>query len=541
MLNKKALSGTVAAVPGWDLEDATWPGTITWYDWGESDSVNFYPKGLFFKPDGLKMYIVGGFTPNAIYEFDLTTAWDVTTASYLQKEDIGAAGRETRPNGLFFKPDGTKFYIVGHTDDVVEEYDLSTAWDITTSTYNQNFSVATEEGLPGALFFKPDGTKMYVSGILGDDIIQYDLTTAWDISTASYTQNFSVASQTGGPQGLFFKSDGTTMFVCGSNTSSVITVFEYGLTTAWDISTASLSDSENVARDGSGPSRGGLSFKADGTKFFIASDVFDRVVQYDLSTAWDVTTASPDTPTNYFQVYAEANAPQGLFFKTDGAKMYVIDGTGDDINEYNLSTAWDITTASYNQNFSIAAKETTPGGLFFKPDGLKLYIVGSSSDSVHQYNLTTAWDISTASFNQSFSVSTEETNPQDLFFKDDGTKMYVCGWSGDDINEYDLSVAWDISTASYLQNFNVYSQVTSIYGLFFKPDGKKVWAADAGNDNIVQYSLGTAWDISSASYDKNFSVSTQDTTPTSVAFKDDGTKMYMVGTSYRAIWSYDLV
>ena len=35
-------------------------------------------------------------------------------------------------------------------------------------------------------------------------------------------------------------------------------------------------------------------------------------------------------------------------------------------NEYNLSTAWDLSTASYSQNFSFQASETTsPLDLYF--------------------------------------------------------------------------------------------------------------------------------------------------------------------------------
>jgi hypothetical protein len=69
---------------------------------------------------------------------------------------------------------------------------------------------------------------------------------------------------------------------------------------------------------------------------------------------------------------------QDLFFKSDGAKMYVVGSIGDDVNEYDLSTAWDISTASYLQNFSVSAQEISPTSLFFKPDGLKMYVVGSA-------------------------------------------------------------------------------------------------------------------------------------------------------------------
>jgi hypothetical protein len=90
--------------------------------------------------------------------------------------------------------------------------------------------------------------------------------------------------------------------------------------------------------------------------------------------------------------------------------MYVIGLSGDDVNEYDLSTAWDVSTASYLQNFSVSAQESAPYGVFFKPDGLKMYIIGFLGDDVNEYDLSTAWDVSTASYLQNFSVAAQETS-----------------------------------------------------------------------------------------------------------------------------------
>jgi len=91
--------------------------------------------------------------------------------------------------------------------------------------------------------------------------------------------------------------------------------------------------------------------------------------------------------------------------------------------------AWDIFTAGYSQKFSIAAQEISPHGIFFKPDGTKMYVIGSDGDDVNEYNLGTAWDVSTAVYSQLFSVAGEDTIPTGIFFKPDGLKMYVIGWS----------------------------------------------------------------------------------------------------------------
>ena len=256
-----------------------------------------------------------------------------------------------------------------------------------------------------------------------------------------------------------------------------------------------------------------------------------------VSGQWDVTTAV------YIQEFSTAfqdTTPQAVFFKSDGTKVYVLGGIGDDVYEYDLSTAWDLSTVSYLQNFSVATQETNPNGIFFKPDGTKMYVLGASGDDVNEYDLSTAWDISTATYLQLFSVSTEDTSPRGIFFKDDGLKMYAVGDIGDAVYEYDLSTAWDISTASYLQNFSVFTQETSPTGLSFKPDGTKMYVVGQTSAGVSEYDLSTAWDLSTASFLQLFSVAFQDTDPQAVFFKTDGTKMYVAGNSGNDILEYNL-
>jgi len=249
----------------------------------------------------------------------------------------------------------------------------------------------------------------------------------------------------------------------------------------------------------------------------------------------DIANASYDSVS--FSVAGEEGTPLDLFFKTDGTKVYVVGITGDDVNEYDLSTAWDISTASYVQNFSVSGQTATPAGLFFQDDGTKMYLVEYTNDTVLQYDLGTAWDVSTASYVRNFSVTSQESNPRGLSFKSDGTKMYVVGPSSDVVIEYSLSTAWDISTASYSQDFSVASQAPFSSSLFFSPDGTSFYVESS---NVVyKYSLSTPWDVSTASYSSSsFDVSTQDPDAIGVVFKPDGTKMYVIGNSTDTIYQY---
>ena len=176
-----------------------------------------------------------------------------------------------------------------------------------------------------------------------------------------------------------------------------------------------------------------------------------------------------------------------MYFKPDGTKMYVAGQIGDDVNEYTLSTAWDISTASYVQAFSFGAQETAPQAVTFKTDGTKMYVLGQSGNDVNEYNLSTAWDVSTASYSQNFSISSQEAAPTGLYFKSDGTKMYVVGQIGSDVNEYNLSTAWDVSTSTYNQNFSVLSQETNVRGLFFGKDGEKMYVVGSTGDSVYEY------------------------------------------------------
>jgi DNA-binding beta-propeller fold protein YncE len=129
--------------------------------------------------------------------------------------------------------------------------------------------------------------------------------------------------------------------------------------------------------------------------------------------------------------------------------MYILGASGDDVNQYSLSTPWRIVSASFVQSFSVSAKENSPQGIFFKPEGTVMYVLGDSGNDVNEYNLSTAWNISTAVYNQSFLIAEQETVPHGLFIKPDGTKMYLVGTGSDAVFQYsltgDATITWPSS------------------------------------------------------------------------------------------------
>ena len=561
------------------------------------------PHGVAFNTDGTKMF-VGGAIGQDINEYTLSTGFDVSTSVFV--DSFSVSGQETSPTGVAFNTDGTKMFVVGTSSDSVNEYALSVGFDVSTSVFVDAFSVASQDVSPQDLAFNTDGTKMFVLGGAGDDVNEYTLSTGFDVSTAAFVDAFSVTAQESNPQGLAFSGNGREMFVVGLTADSV---FKYTLTTGFDVSTASYASvSFSVAAQDTAPV--GLAFSADGTKMFMLGAA-DDVNEYSLPTiilalgtgsfasgdvgktieansgAFVLTATSgayveTTAPTSYAQVasgswemygvvynaadgdlelssiltgafdvstsvYTQAYSvaaqeigPSGLAFSADGTKMFVIGYSGDDVNEYTLSTGFDVSTSTFVDSFSVGAQDTTPRDLAFNTDGTKMFVLGGAGNDVNEYTLTTGFDVSTSSFTDSFSVATQETLPKGLAFNPDGTKMFVVGGQGQDVNEYTLSTGFDVSTASFVDSFSVSAQDSTMWGIAFNTDGTSMFVVGQVGNDVNEYTLSTGFDVSTASFVDSFSISAQDTSATGLAFDTNGTKMFVAGYANDSVYEYSV-
>lgn len=243
-----------------------------------------------------------------------------------------------------------------------------------------------------------------------------------------------------------------------------------------------------------------------------------------------------------FSVAAEDLSPSDLFFSPNGLKMFILGDTGNDVNEYILSTAWNVSSAVFVTNF-VPGLDTAPNGLFFRPDGTKMYIAGQSTDSVYQYTLTTPWSIATATYdNISFSVGAQDGSASSVFFKPNGLSMYVVGYANDALYQYTLSTAWDISTASFLQSFSVTPLENTAQGVFFTGDGSRMFITGGTGDDVNVYNLTTSWDISTSVFVNALvispPISPAETAPQGIYIKPDGTKMYIVGSGNDVVYQF---
>jgi hypothetical protein len=241
----------------------------------------------------------------------------------------------------------------------------------------------------------------------------------------------------------------------------------------------------------------GLAFSRSGEKMFITGNDGNDVNEYALTGGLCIgTTSFVDS----FSVSSQDNTPTGLAFSRSGEKMFVVGDDGDDVNEYKLNVAWDVSSASFVDSFSVSSQDEAPRGIAFSKSGEKMFITGNDGDDVNEYKLNVAWDVSSASFVDSFSVNNQETAPHGLAFSKSGEKMFIAGDSGNDINEYKLDVAWDVSSASFVDSFSVNSQEAAVRDVWFDSSGKTMFIVGKSGDDVNVYKLNVAWDVSSASH-----------------------------------------
>ena len=260
-----------------------------------------------------------------------------------------------------------------------------------------------------------------------------------DFATPLFLQSFSVAGEEDMPRGLTFSNDGTKMFVIGEQNGNGGTsgsgeddMHEYTLSTPFDISTASYVDSLANLGDAFETS---IKFNNDGSKMFVLGKNRDYVQEYSLTANFDLSSANL---VRFFQVQSQDNNIYGLDFNNDGTMMYITGHQNDSIHQYELAVGFDLSDVTFLRSQDLSTQSITPSNIEFNTDGTRMFIIGTFEKTVNQYDLSTGFDISTLSHVGFLNLSSEESLPYGLAFSPSGLKMFITG-SSKKVSEYTLN------------------------------------------------------------------------------------------------------
>jgi hypothetical protein len=272
----RGLAGIIASSVGggWSLSNMSYDSKSALVSGQLTD-----PQSVFFGDEGTKMYVLTN-AGDTGYQYTLSTAWDVSSAAYASKlKDF--SGEEVVPVAFVISDDGVTLFLCGlQSGSNLWQYTLSTAWDLSSAGYDSVTEALSEDGAVRDIHVRADGKKLYAMGNTNETVYQYSLGTAWTLSSISYdSKSKLVTPQMGNPQSLALDPTGTTMFVLDGDTNN--DVYQYTLTTAWDVSSAGY-DSITKDTDAQDTASADIFVKTDGTKLYLAGQTNERVFQYSL-------------------------------------------------------------------------------------------------------------------------------------------------------------------------------------------------------------------------------------------------------------------
>ena len=473
-------------------------------------------------------------------------------------------------------------------------------------TRTQTLALPNSPGVVEGITFSLDGTIAYA--LVGSSVIyQYNLSTAFDLTTLTYNNvSFNAASFTGtsvSATDIWVDDSGTRFYVLSDSTDNID---QFSMSTAHDLVNMTHVASVNLTTLDGEFSHTGMSIKSDGTKLFFIGSSGDSIYSFSMSTPWNIATLTydnvslfvgtlfVDSGTNYITV------PEAIW--TDGSKIIIIGTNSDSIAEINLSTPWDLSTASF-YNFNRQFSDSSPKALWansnylflsggngafyrytlgngslshfvlkrgqhtqasshragrFNDNGSKIFILDSSI--IYEYDLTTNYDISTMTYNGvSYNPDpASKTSEQCFMFGDNGNKYYITGFNNSAVVTHTLSSPYDLSTITYVEERRLNSSnADGGSGLNISTNGSYAWMEStidgslffvSFNHGIYKMSLSTAWDFSTAIYDStdssysllfsNFGLSFSE--PVSFGFGVGGTKLYMFNRTTRLIYQFNL-
>lgn len=251
---------------------------------------------------------------------------------------------------------------------------------ISPAGLSKDLTASTGMGAYSSMRMKPDGSEVYVMDIDAGAIDQWTLSSADDISSASYTGTISL-SGTGtvtNPVLVGIKSDGTSILWAASDGSDVLYLYKWTMSTPWDITTATSTQTKAFGLPNEAAWIGDV--KSDGTRLYggpVASGQLDDIYTYTM-TAWDISTLAITADS-----YSFGQNAQNIAFREDLSRAYIMSGGA--IYQIKFSTPGTLSTGSELGIFQDA--NLLYGGVEVFDGDTKLLAGHNTTDIVYQYNI----------------------------------------------------------------------------------------------------------------------------------------------------------
>ncbi|MCC5915200.1 MAG: hypothetical protein JJU46_12540 [Balneolaceae bacterium] len=235
-----------------------------------------------------------------------------------------------------------------------------------------------------ATFWKPDGSRIFVTGRFTENVASYDLPEPWNLTGAVFTGEFDLSEEFGSTtgisraHGLYFREDGLKKWVFNRTE-----IWAYTLNEPWEVASATvrhnfdLSDFVLRGHD--------VDFNPEGTKIFIDDRNAQAVHEMHLSEPWDITSGTWHYTLDISDLEEEV---RGIEIIADGRIMLLLDTVRKEVLQYVMEVPYELETASFYSSLDVSGQSDDPRGLSIHPEYKHLYITGRDNQQIYQYSLT---------------------------------------------------------------------------------------------------------------------------------------------------------
>ena len=468
----------------------------------------------------------------------VTRAGDiVTNFELIEDTDPPFAFDIVSPSGLDFSPDGTKMLIMSLSGNEVVEYTCSTPFLPSSSTLVGRFNFGVETGtLLMDLCTNDAGTV---------------LSTPWLVSSIVFdTFVGSPDTQILNPGGIHY-SNNRNIIVAGQNRESIpkAVIEKWGLGGVDDgtlifpdlkyIQTGNIAEASDIQ---------GLTFSDEGTivygSYFVGG-VYIAVLQAQLDLPYLLSDFSDLRLSGDF-----ALAITSIAFDSINESLVTLSQFDSEPN--------DITQLSDRTTFTITPR--TPSDAYIIADGTKIFTANRTAGFVTSYDFTIPWEIAglVNEVNSGTPTGGNITSVGGMTFSTDGLSIYRAGTNGPKvtyIEQINLTTAFDFSGLGTTDNVDVVVDLQTELpnypgrqtgGLRISNDGTKVLILDifdqvTNTSFIYQYTLGTPWNLTTRVYDGRFDLSATGPGPRyAMELSENGLVLYVSAFSPNTLLQFNL-
>ena len=259
------------------------------------------------------------------------------------------------------------------------------AFDIEKATYdNVMLDVGEYTDDTRYVEFKPDGTRMYVVGRSTMNIVEFNLNSPWDLSSAEYVREFDLSGELGTkvasprPQGLFInKENGQDMIVVNR-----LEIFQYRMSEPWNITTAEVTGHVDMRVPTSRIQ--GITVSPDGLFLYIDDRENGYVYQFEMNIIWDIESLTLRYILDFKEEHRDT---RGNDISSDGERLFVLDRTRRQVLYFDLQEPWNIRNADFKGYFWVARQSPEPVAMRWNPEGNRFFVVCARNNRIFQYSI----------------------------------------------------------------------------------------------------------------------------------------------------------